>query len=170
MTNLFVTNVNPAEAPKDLDDNRLITACLESSQILGTALYRRGLWNVHMYRPLWNHNHVVAVWAAASKNNFRWMYHYAEACCDEYKYRFNRLEENSNRIQISLCWDAFRLREVFSDTALTEFPNTTPYKTLYITDAYRRYMNEEKWSHSTPVWTKRGPPVWYKTKELRVTA
>lgn len=164
MTNLYVTNTNPREAPKDLDDQRLIVACLESTQILITALFRRNLWNIHMYRPIWNDSHPCVVWAAHSKNNFRWVYHYAQSCCDEYMYRFGK-EQDSYRIQISHCWDAFRAKEdVFPETDLSEFPNTTPFKTgLDADEAYRRYFNEEKWVYTIPKWTKRNEPSWRKS-------
>lgn len=167
MTNLYVTNTDPREAPKDLDDNRLITAALETAQILVTALYRRGLWGALMYRPLFNHNHECVKWAAASRNNFRWTYHYGMAVCDEYSYRFDN--DNSNRIMMAICWDAFKSREVvFPLTELTEFPNTTPYKTeLDVEVAYRRYMNEDKWTLSAPRWTRRQPPSWKKDSDPR---
>lgn len=160
---IFLTNTDPSLAALDLDDRRLVKACLETAQLLSTALYRRNISNLRVYRPAEEH-HPCSVWAAASRNNFRWLYHYGKALCAEYTFRFVR--KHGSSVIMDNCWEIFNNRkEVFPVEGLTPWCNLTPYKdtTWDVEECYRLYLINHKWGPLT-VWSKRSKPDWYRTK------
>ena len=85
--NIFVTSNCPKECAEFLDNKRVIKMCLETTQILSTAVHLNG--GVGPYKPTHIH-HPVVKWAAESKPNYLWLLDHLQALCDEYKKRYNK--------------------------------------------------------------------------------
>lgn len=166
--NIYVTDVNPKIAATHLDDARVIQMILESSQIMSTALHRLHVWNNTLYRPV-NEHHPCCAWAALSVNNYRWLYHYGIALCDEYSFRFSKvgepLKHHGGKVIIKNCYDTFQANlDKFPSYELTEFFNGTPYKSFDVDEAYREYLTRDKWD-AFSTWTRRSMP-WFHPVEL----
>jgi len=167
---LLITSANPWEAASHLDDKLLTMYAHVGTQMLCTALYNRGLWSVLLYPPTCEY-YMCVQWAAASRNNFIWVYHYVSEVIKEYRMRgLGRAERHL--VVLGQCWDIFQARkEVFPKTELTEFPNDTPYKTyLHPEEAYRKYLLDDLWDDKT-TWTINRVPKkkpWFYREPIKV--
>lgn len=161
--NLYVTDKSPWEAARHLDDWLLVRACLDTAHLLSTALWRNHIWDDRLYRPdTTQQDNPSVVWTSLSRNNFRWVYHYGIALSDEYKFRWDHTTGHGSSVIIRNAWRVFNGKpQVFLMNALTEFPNTTPYKMLDTVKAYRNLLVDTKFNKDS-VWTKREPPEFWK--------
>jgi len=160
--NLLVTDLNPRQAAMDLDDRRVAKGLLDATQILCTSMDLLGCWNRAMYRPR-NENDPTVVWATRSKNNLRWVYHYAFALGDEWKLRMGKPATHGSQLVADICWETFKAHPEchMYRLELTPFVNYTPYTAMQAIPAFQRLLCEKKFD-GTSKWTSRHKPGWYK--------
>ena len=65
--NIFATNSDPALAAKFLDDKRVVKMCLESAQLLCTAVIECG--GEAPYKSI-HKNHPCSIWVRKSRSNY----------------------------------------------------------------------------------------------------
>lgn len=163
MLNLLITDVNPIQAAKDLDDHRVAKGLLDATQILCTSAYILGMWNRAMYRAR-NENDPTVVWTCRSKNNFTWVYHYAYALGDEWKIRMGKVgTTHGSQLVADICWETFKAHpdKQMYKKVLTPFVNYTPYSGIDAISAFQRLLCEKKFD-GTSKWSNREKPGWYK--------
>jgi len=141
--NIFVTSQSPYKCAKYLDNKRLIKMCLETAQILSTALVLNGCKNQQLYKPT-HINHPCAKWVRQTKRNYLWSLAHFNALCEEYNRRYGKIHAS------------FRLFKTFVENKnilphgkLTKFPNCAAnqklgidFKHLPVFTAYRMYLFE----------------------------
>ena len=95
--NIFVLDENPVDAAKAMDCVRLPKMCVESAQMMASALRRHGATDDQM--PLTKkgtpykggyHHHPCTVWVGDSRANFEWLAAHAVALSWEYWFRFSK--------------------------------------------------------------------------------
>lgn len=158
--NIFASDTDPVKSAQALDDKRVVKMCLESAQILSSALHKLGYGRSNIYKPT-HVNHPCVKWAARSKGNFHWLVLHGLALNEEYKTRFFKIYSHKSTSVILSC------AEIIKGVPLDEL-GMTPFVALVdvtgnisVIKKYRIYLNQTKWKNSNPKWTKRGPPTWY---------
>ena len=133
--------------------------CLETAQILSTALFTNGVAGVP-YKPT-HKKHPCCVWAAETKDNFDWLVIHGIALCDEYTRRFGKV--HASRKVIEFCGAHSYL---MPPGPITPFAQAMPdvYKDACAITAYRNYYKAQKASFAT--WTSKTgaevePPEWF---------
>lgn len=87
--NIFVTSISPYKSALYLDDKRVVKMCLETTQILCTALNElvgeqiTPLKSTHV-------NHPCVQWAMSSLSNWYWLYRHGLYLFKEYENRYKR--------------------------------------------------------------------------------
>lgn len=154
--NIFATDDCPIQCAKFLDTKRVIKMCLETAQLLSTALRVNGYNNDNVYK-IAHLNHPSSVWCRKTRGNFKWLLEHFKALCDEYTKRTGKTHASSKLLPIfessvNLIPDG--LRTTFSNNArnLTkgvDFTNesdvTLAYK-LYLSSRWETDKREPKWS------------------------
>lgn len=166
--NIFATSPCPMQAAKNLDDKRVVKMILETAQLLCTALSESGLKTP--YRST-HKSHPAALWARASRDNFKWLITHGLALCEVYKQAYGRTHKSQDVIK----WCATHITHVKAGP-LTQFSNCAANKSLNIdfksevdpVKAYRSYM-QVRWQTDKrpPTWTGRETPKWYTISEHR---
>ena len=87
---IFVPFANPKMSALILDDRRVVKMCLESAQIMSTAMHMRGVKGAP-YKPT-HENHPCVLWAAESSDNFWWLMEHWEYLCFEYWVRYGHFQ------------------------------------------------------------------------------
>lgn len=136
--NIFITNLNPALAPKDLDDKRLVKMILETAQLLSTSINFYG--GAGPYRTT-HLNHPCAVWTRTSRANYLWLLDYFIHANEEYTSRFPGRTYKSYHY-LPTFRDGVKL---IPAGQFTPPVNLTPFKTLPLTEAYRQCLIK-KWA------------------------
>lgn len=85
--NIFATDPCPIKSAQTLDDKRVVKMCLETAQILSSAMHRYGLKTT--YRPT-HMNHPVVLWAGNSAENYLWTFEHLLALLEEYQLRYGK--------------------------------------------------------------------------------
>lgn len=88
--NIFATSKCPVESAKFLDDKRVVKMCLETAQILATAINEHG--GEATYKST-HRNHPAVVWARATLQNYLWTFAHYIALCEEYYSRFDKVHK-----------------------------------------------------------------------------
>lgn len=152
--NIFILDKNPALAAKYQCDKHVIKMCLETAQILCTALQRYGVETPYKAA---HKNHPCTLWAGNSRANFLWLYLHGMALCEEYTKRYGKTHKSQAVIE-----DAYSKVEVLPIAGLTPFVQAMPdvYKNECPVTAYRNYYLGEKlgfstWKTQTPYWVKK---------------
>lgn len=140
--NIFVTDIDPVQSAKFLDDRRVVKMCLETAQMLCTAT-----WSLNIgaeYRPT-HPNHPCNIWVRRSKQNFLWLYHHGIALCKEYTARYGKVHKSQSVIENLLY-----VADYLPNTGMTPFANCAAnkqhgidYKSepiVYV--AYQKYLND----------------------------
>jgi hypothetical protein len=154
--NIFFSDLNPYLCAQNLDDKRVIKMCLESTQMLCTALNHHG--HNTPYKST-HANHPSNVWARQTKTNFLWLLDHAFYLCDEYERRYAKTHK---------CLDILndlntKSLSCFSETPATPFANCAANSSKGVdfkhigdtVEAYRQYLTS-RWN------TDVRPPTWYK--------
>ena len=160
--NIFILSTHPVLAANDLCDKHISKMCLETAQLLSTAVQSHvgecdGLYkstNVNLYKST-HVNHPCSVWARSSRKNFHWLLLHGDAIGHEYSRRYGRTHKSALVIQ-----HARNFLHLIPEGELTPFALAMPeeYKTSCPVESYRRYYSEDKkhiarWKHSeTPMW------------------
>ena len=184
--NIFILDKDPTVAAQMMCDKHIPKMCVESAQMMASALRRHGATDDMMpltksgtpYKGGHKH-HPCTVWVGDTYHNFSWLAQHAKALCREYTKRFSKTHACQSPIhQMSI------MIYLFNDTGLTPFALAMPdeYKTAYVeglavlcnplikhaesddaVKAYRRYYHSKqfaKWEKGTPT------PDWWKGVEV----
>ena len=97
--NIFATSNCPIESAIFLDDKRCIKMCLESAQLLSTALRVNGYKGDDVYK-IAHLNHPSSVWCRTTQGNYKWLLEHFKALCDEYTRRTGKTHASSKLLPI----------------------------------------------------------------------
>jgi hypothetical protein len=97
--NIFATSDCPIESAKFLDDKRCIKMCLESAQLLSSALRLCGYSGTDVYK-ISHKNHPSSRWCRATQGNYKWLLEHFKALCDEYTRRTGKIHASSKLLPI----------------------------------------------------------------------
>lgn len=189
--NIFFTSNCPVECAKYLDDKRIVKMCLETAQMLSTALYETNseIFTKHEFTsikskkvkealyyngikiPLPTHkNHPSNVWARQSQDNFMWLCQHFKALLTEYTNRYNKIHK------CSVLYDVFiENKHVFSSKTLTPFVNcaaNAEHKLNFkhmdnVHDAYKEYL-KKRWKTDKRIPTFYKKPLTHSVKYSRI--
>ena len=160
--NLFVLDANPRRAARMMCDKHVVKMCLETAQLLCTAVNEHG--GSAPYKTT-HKNPPCAVWTRHSWVNFLWVFNHGKALCAEYTKRYGRKHKCEDVIEeCARLAVTSTLPEGFG-TGVWELggpPQCMPdeYKDRSIVTAYRNYYIGEKsylakWNKGTPA------PSWW---------
>lgn len=151
--NIFVLDLEPAEAAAYHCDKHVIKMILETAQMLCTAHH----FFAHQapYRPT-HQNHPCSVWVRNGAENYRWTCDLGMALCSEYERRYQKQHKTESVLQ----WCREHIPSELPDVSLTPFAQAMPaqYRRADAVEAYRDFYIHEKsqfatWRHSqTPFW------------------
>jgi hypothetical protein len=97
--NIFATSNCPIESAKFLDDKRCIKMCLETAQLLSTALRVNGYKGDDVYK-IAHLNHPSSVWCRTTQGNYKWLLEHFRALCNEYNRRTGKVHASSKLLSI----------------------------------------------------------------------
>ena len=162
--NIFVLDRNPMTAARMMCDKHIPKMCVESLQMMGSALRRHGATDDQMPlseagKPIKGgyHHHPCTVWAGDSRANFAWLGMHGLELCLEYALRFGKVHKCERKIEDMYC-----MADLIPNGALTPFAQAMPdqYKCLDAVRAYRNYYRCEKAYFAK--WQKGRPaPQWW---------
>lgn len=152
--NIFITSKCPVECAKFLDDKRTVKMCLETTQMLCTALNLNDLPSPYKTA---HKNHPCSIWARETRANWNWLWSHGMALCNEYTKRYKKEHKCEQILK-----DIFKYGQRLSAGGLTPFPNCTRNKENNIDHrdnkdvfiAYQLYLND-RWD------TDKKTPTWY---------
>lgn len=153
--NIFATSKCPKKCAEYLDDKRVVKMCLETAQLLSTALRINGYEGDDVYKAT-HVNHPCTIWVAATRMNYLWTVQHLQALCSEYTKRYGKTHKCEDMI-IRLLAKA----QYVPAGAQLPFANCAANASLGIsyksmadtTRAYQLYLND-RWEHDkrTPTW------------------
>ena len=154
--NIFVTDNCPKKCAEFLDDKRVNKMCLESCQLLSTALRVNGYLQNDIYKISYV-NHPSSKWCRATQGNYKWLLEHFRALCDEYNRRTGKIHASSKLLPIfeanvSLIPDGERLpfsnnaRNLTKGVDFTHESNVTLAYQLYLSQRWESDKREPKWS------------------------
>ena len=166
--NIFVLDENPVDAAKAMDCVRLPKMCVESAQMMASALRRHGATDDQM--PLTKkgtpykggyHHHPCTVWVGDSRANFEWLAAHAVALCWEYWFRFSKKHACAGPIKNMVF-----LGKLIPEGELTPFAQAMPdeYKDDDVVKAYRAYYHSKVDSPGGVHYRHTRPPEWWEVK------
>jgi len=163
--NIFVLDENPVTAAQCMDDVRVPKMCVESAQMMASALRRHGATDEQMPltkagRPYLGgyKNHPCTRWAGDSGANFRWLAQHALALCLEYSMRFGKQHACHEPIGIM-----YALHGIIPHDELTTFAQAMPdeYKDDDAVKAYRSYYKSKQYSKGGVRYVRTDVPTWW---------
>lgn len=162
--NLFITSLKPKVAVQSLDDTRLRGALKDLPVLFDSALQLHGAPSLYKYKRKRLENSPILSWLSHSQQNFSWAAAYFFAGLSEHKFRFSEPHQNADKVQTIL-----RYSHLIESSSFTKPPRIVrqTYRSDGLVDAYRQHL-AWKWAagcsqgrgKTTPVWTKRQPPLW----------
>ena len=156
--NIFVLDLNIITNVHYHCDKHVVKQCLESAQMLCTAIRcTSGVDYDWLYKPT-HINHPCSIWARETLGNFWWLCEFGLKLCDEYTFRYGRVYKC--RDIIINCSSAVYVTSI-KNLEQTPFTQAMPdeYKDDDIVTAYRQYFIGEKQHLAN--WTKRPVPYWF---------
>ena len=141
-------------------DKHIVKIPLECAQMMSTACRQSGIPDAGYNST--HVNHPMTKWVRECMDNFLWMYEYARALNEEYKYRYDKTVDHK----------AFQVIYNLPVPNLPMFGTTTPMP-LCMPDycklgdpvrSYRKYYLNEKLSISS--WKNRPIPEWIIRREI----
>lgn len=151
--NIFVTSKCPIESAKFLDDKRCVKMCLETAQLLATAINECG--GSATYKST-HKNHPSAVWVRETCTNYHWTLAHFRALCAEYTARYDKTHKC-----LTYLTEFIDGAKLIPAGELTEFVNCAANKSKGVsykhivdtTVAYQLYLND-RWDSDvrTPTW------------------
>jgi len=166
--NIFVLDEDPAQAARYLDDVRLPKMCVESAQMMASALRRHGATDEQMpltkkgtpYIGGYKH-HPCTVWAGDSRCNFVWLALHAIEQCKEYTRRFGKEHACSGPINhMARMYSTVKFEEEY----MTPFAQAMPdeYKSDDdVVKAYRSYYKSKEYSKGGVRYIRADVPTWW---------
>ena len=171
--NIFVLDNNPKIAAMDMDDVRVPKMCVESAQMMASALRRHGATDSMMpltkagtpYKGGHKH-HPCTVWAGDTRYNFEWLASHAKELCFQYFLRFGKTHACEAPIK-----EMTKLKYVIypekvnhnKNAGMTPFAQAMPdeYKDKDAVKAYRNYYQSKVNSKGGVKYVRRIPPSWW---------
>lgn len=171
--NIFVLDMDPRKAAQAIDCVRLPKMCVETAQMMASALRRHGATDEQMpltksgtpYKGGYAH-HPCTVWVGDSEGNFVWMAVHAQELLSEYTKRFGKVHGCQTPI-----FEMVDLGYVMSDDwpkEKTPFAQAMPdeYKDDDPVVAYRRYYQSKVDSPGGVHYRHTSPPDWWRSVEV----
>lgn len=157
--NIFILDTDVGANARAHCDKHVVKMILESAQMLCTIANELGVDSP--YKSTHKH-HPSTVWAASSKDNYKWLYDLMLALNEEFMYRFGHTK---NHLSVDKFLAGVNMSDVLdklSDDGLTPFAQAMPdeYKNSDAVKAYRDYYNGVK--RDILKYTKRAMPYWVK--------
>ncbi len=164
--NIFALDECPIVSARCLCDKHVPKMCVETAQMMASALIRHGVEPADMpltkagtpYKGGYK-NHPCTIWAGDNSGNFSWLAEHGIALCNEFDKRFKKTHGCTDAITAMRA-----LRCAIPVGMLTPHAQAMPgcYKRDYHVSAYRSYYMGEKmhfarWDHGpAPVWLRIG--------------
>jgi len=154
--NIFATSNCPIESAKFLDDKRCIKMCLETAQLLSTALRVNGYKGDDIYK-IAHLNHPSSVWCRTTQGNYKWLLEHFRALCNEYNRRTGKTHASSKLLPIFEANVAFipeGEQLPFSNNARNLTKGVDFTHESDVTLAYKLYLSE-RWESDKrePIWS-----------------
>ena len=154
--NIFVSSSCPIESAKYLDNVRANKMCLESAQLLSSALRLCGYAGDDVYK-ISHKNHPSNIWCRTTQGNYKWLLEHFKALCDEYTRRTGKTHASSKLLPIfergvSLIPVGERMpfsnnaRNLTKGVDFTHETNVTLAYQLYLKQRWQGDKREPKWS------------------------
>ena len=166
--NIFVLDKDPIIAAKYMDDVRLPKMCVESAQMMASALRRHGATDEQMpltkagkpYKGGYKH-HPCTIFAGDSYANFMWLADHALELCNEYFQRFGKV--HACHYPINFMRDMNIIDKVIPKGELTPFAQAMPdeYKDDDAVKAYRSYYKSKQYSKGGVRYIRADVPTWW---------
>ncbi len=190
--NIFYLERNTVECARAHNNKHIVKMILEYAQILSTAhRYLDGTLSIEKKYVIgslparWRNvkrwklsddyhnrllyqathiNHPSTIWARSSTENYIWLANLLIACCEEYRYRYNKTHKVE---ETGLCYVLLKnIPKNITNAAFTEPAQAMPDKYKVSNDsiaAYRNYYIGDK--ARMAVWKNRNTPAWYAINE-----
>ena len=161
--NIFVVDLDPRQAARDLSDKHVVKMVVEGCQMLST-IHRMGSSHV-IYAPVELYkasfqNHPCTIWARKTSENYLWLANHTLALSREYSLRYPGKIHKAHDMCI---WFTKVIPHNVPIGELTEFAQAMPdkYKNSDPVQAYRNYYIGEKsgfakWKTQPPEWFMEG--------------
>lgn len=154
--NIFCTSDCPIQSAKFLDDKRANKMCLETAQLLSTALRLCGYTGDDIYK-ISHKNHPSNLWTRATQGNYKWLLEHFKALCDEYNRRTGKIHASSKFLPIfeqnvELIPKGERMpfsnnaRNLTKGVDFTHETDTIKAYQLYLSSRWESDAREPKWS------------------------
>ncbi len=153
IVNIFVVDLNPRQAARDLCNAHCVKMTLETAQLLCSA-YDEGTQTPYKKTHV---NHPCARWVRESKSNFEWLSEHGLELSAEYTRRYGKRHASQDVIEQCVA-NPPRL----VDIGLTSFAQAVPeiHKADDVVQAYRSYYKAEKARFA--IWEPRArEPKWW---------
>lgn len=188
--NIFATSNCPKECAAFLDDKRVVKMCLETSQMLSTALYctNPDMFTVVDFSPLkklkdggWEKcvkvkkayylsgdrlpapthaNHPSNVWVRTTRMNYMWMVEHLQALCKEYTQRYGKTHSQDKFILVYL-----NKYKTIPRGVLTPFANCAANNEKGISFKHIQNVHKAYRLYLNERWKgDKRAPTWYKNK------
>ena len=164
--NIFVLDMNARKAAQAIDCVRLSKMCVETAQMMASALRRHGATDEQMpltksdtpYKGGYKH-HPCTVWAGDTRSNYFWLAQHGDELCREYRKRFGKAHACHEPILI-MCGILYVL---IPTGDLTPFAQAMPdeFKHPNAVVAYRRYYHSKINSPGGVRYVRTAPPEWW---------
>ena len=147
--NIFYLDRDIERAVQYHCDSHVVKMCLETAQILCTALHRYDI--PAPYKPT-HVKHPSVLWACNSIDQYRWLIDFGKALCGEYTWRYGKTHASQKIIE------ALPNSPALPDAGWQEPPQAMPddCKRDDPVEGYREFYRAEKRSFAK--WTKRPVP------------
>jgi len=152
--NVFVTSENPIKCAQHLDDKRLNKMCLETTQLLCTAVNEHG--GTTPYKST-HKNHPCSLWTRKTRENWLWLWKHGKALCKEYTKRRGRIHACKSvldRIEWMFVYIPKGERTSFVNCAANDKLGVSFKHVDDVCKAYQLYLNQ-RWE------LDKRPPTWY---------
>lgn len=153
--NIFATSPCPIKSAQALDNKRCVKMCLETAQLLASAIQLNGGRATY---KLTHKHHPATIWTATNKANYRWTLRHFAALCREYTRRYGKVHKSSRYMREFI--EGIECLPEGDD--MTPFVNCAANKSLgisykHVDDvhmAYQLYLND-RWDND------KREPQWY---------
>lgn len=165
--NIFVLDNTPSIAARYVCDKHVPKMCVESAQMMASALRRHGAEDKDMPKTILGkpykggyHNHPCTVWAGDSSGNYRWLMWHAVELCREFHKRYEKIHACTLPI-FHMCNISHMIK---GDNRMTPHALAMPdeFKQKCPVKSYRSYYVHTKkfatWNKGTP------QPLWWITQ------
>ena len=106
------------------------------------------------------YNHPCTIWARSSLDNYEWLFGYALALNEEYRYRYGKSHKSVHEVILNLPEPLSLPRD-----GLTDFAQAMPdeLKGESTVEAYRKFYHKDKATFAS--WKYRDKPPWWSENE-----